>query len=163
MSAAGPLLAFFAKDKTRFPNFDAIELSPISAWLFLMAVVGAFLFIVAHKETWRRALLRLEDPRTLGLFRIFFVLFTIANVNGLYEHWTYLFTDEGLWTTDMAQELRAKGQFMGFGDGVSDHEGWGFFSFEAFLHWAKGPTTRQIPSRIPFCNHFLRLLLLGRL
>jgi hypothetical protein len=138
MSGLGPLLAFFAK-KDRFPNFEAIQLSPNTGWLLLVALIGAFLFVAAHKETWRRILLRMEDPRTLAVFRIVFALFTICNVNGLYEHWTYLFTDEGMWTTDVAQELRAKKQFVGFGDGVSDREDWGFFSFAAFLEWAKGP------------------------
>ena len=139
MLGLGPLLAFFGRDKDRFPNFDAIQLSPTTGWLLLLALIGVVLFVVAHKETWRRILLRMEDPRTLGTFRIVFALFTMCNVNGLYEHWEYLFIDEGLWTTDVAQELRAKGQFKGFGDGVSDRENWGFFDFEAWLNWAKGP------------------------
>ena len=138
MLAFGATLAFFFRDKDRYPNFEALELGPIMGWLLLTSLVGLIAFILAHKETWRRILLRLDDPRTLAVFRIVFVCLTLFNVNGLWEHFTYLFTDEGLWPTDVAQEVKAKSQFIGFGDGVSDHEDWGFFSFAAFLQWLKG-------------------------
>jgi hypothetical protein len=134
-----PLMGAALLKPDRYPNFEALTLSPGTGWLMLGAFTGLVLFIIAHREQWRRVLLRMEDPRTLGFFRIFLGLFTVFNVNGLYEHWTYLFTDEGMWTTDIAQQVRARGQFAGYGDGIGQYEREGFYDLAAFWEWAKGP------------------------
>jgi hypothetical protein len=135
--AGAPLLALAADDKV--PNYDAIALSPTAGWLMLAAVVGLCVFFMAHAEAFRRLLLRMDDPRPMGLFRIAFGLVTLANVNGLWEHFDYLFTDEGMFSTEAARWLRARNQFKGFGDGVISGEPYGFFDFSAFVQWLKGP------------------------
>ena len=134
------LAAFFwFRDKDRFPNFDALMLGPTMGWLLLITAVSLALFFVAHGERWRRLWLSLGDPRSIALFRIVFGCMTLFNVNGLYESWDYLFTEDGLFSTQVAQQVRAREQFQGYGDGSTPGEVLGFFSFDAFLAWAKGP------------------------
>ena len=130
-----PLLAL----ADEVPNFDAIALSPGVGWLLFAALVCLALFFLAHRDSWRRFWLRLDDPRPLGAMRIAFGLCALCNVNGLWELFEYLFTDEGLFPTDIAQHYRARSQFAGFGDGTAETDPWGFFSFGAFVEWLKGP------------------------
>jgi hypothetical protein len=122
----------------RIANDAAVALSPTLGWLMLAAAVTLASIFVLHRDTWRRLWLRAEDPRTLGLFRVVFGLMTMANINGLWELFGYLFTDEGLFLTDAAQELFASAQFAGFGEGVGG-EPYGFFDGRAWLEFLKGP------------------------
>lgn len=131
-----PLLAL-ADDE--IPNYEAIALSPGVGWMLFAAVVGLALFFIAHRESWRRLWLRVDDPRPMAAMRIAFGLCALCNINGLWELFEYLFTDEGIFTTPVAQHYRASKQFAGFGDGTVETEPWGFFSFGAFLEWLKGP------------------------
>jgi hypothetical protein len=118
-------------------NELAVALSPAVGWLLLACAVVVALLGVAQSDRWRRLWLRTEDPRALGLFRILFALFVILNVGGLYEHFTFLFTDEGIFAGDTARELLAREQFVGFGDGVSEPAG--FFDWRGALEFVKGP------------------------
>ncbi len=124
-------------DKT--PNLEARALSPQVGWWFLAFATLLALFFVLQREKWRLWWFRMEDPRSLGLFRICFGFFVIANINGLWEYFRFLFTDEGIFTADVARQVFASAQFQGFGDGLVDDEPWGFFDFEAVLQWLKGP------------------------
>ena len=132
-----PLLLALANDW--LPNYEAIALSPVVGWFLLTAIVCLALFFVAHKEAWRKFWLRMEDPRPMAAMRILFGICALCNVNELWELFEYLFMDEGLFTTDVAQHYRARSQFAGFGDGMSEDEPWGFFSAAAVLEWLKGP------------------------
>ena len=132
MAVTGLLLA------ERLPNEEALALAPTVGWLMLtLAVIATALFIV-YREGWRRLWLRMEDPRSLGLFRIAFGICTLCNVNGLWELFEYLFTDEGLFMTDVARAVYAKDQFRGFGNGLAG-DPYGFFDAAAFFEWLKGP------------------------
>ncbi|EDM78783.1 hypothetical protein PPSIR1_32332 [Plesiocystis pacifica SIR-1] len=121
------------------PNYDAIALSPGVGWMLLAAVTCLSLFFIAHRDSWRELFLRLDDPRPMAAMRIAFGFVALCNVNGLWELYSYLFTDEGLFPTDVAQHFRARGQFAGFGDGVAETDPWGFFSSGAAWEWIKGP------------------------
>lgn len=133
-----PLLAF-GRNKDLYPNFDALMLSPAVGWSLLVALVGLVAFFVAHHEKWRRLWLQMGDPRSVALFRIVFGLFTLFNVNGLWEHWEYLFTDDGIFPTEVAQQVRAKAQFAGYGDPATPGEVEGFFGWAGFRAWLAGP------------------------
>jgi hypothetical protein len=130
---------FAPKKPPKIPNYEAITLSPTAGWLLLGAVVCLLGFFLVHREAWRRLWLRVDDPRTVAIVRILFVACTLANVNGLWELWEYLFTDEGVFSTDVAQHVRARRQFAGYGDGLTPGEPVGFYDFQAFLEWLKGP------------------------
>lgn len=131
------LLALAAEDE--LPNYDAIALSPGVGWFWFVALACLALFFIAHRDSWRKFWLRMDDPRPLAAMRILFGFCALCNVNGLWELFEYLFMDSGLFSTDVAQHYRARGQFAGFGDGTAETEPWGFFSFGAFVEWLKGP------------------------
>ena len=126
-------------DNEFLPNYQAIALSPGVGWLLLAAVTCLAMFFIAHRDAWRQLWLRMDDPRPMAAMRILFGLCAMCNVNELWEVMEYLFTDEGIFTTDVAQHYRARGQFEGFGDGTDPDEPWGFFTFGAFVEWLKGP------------------------
>ncbi len=132
---AGRHLAWLAE---RIPNEEAVARSPTAGWILLAAVVCIYAIFLFEREGVRRLLLRIEDPRPMGLFRIVFGLCALANVNGLWEHFAFLFTDEGMFLTDTAREVYAHEQFLGFGHGL-DGDPLGFLDFEGFLQWLKGP------------------------
>jgi hypothetical protein len=50
------------------------------------------------RERWRSFWFELEDPRPMALYRVLFAFFLVCNVNGLAEHFAFLFTAEGLFT-----------------------------------------------------------------
>ncbi len=113
-------------------NEQAVALSPTLGWLLLACAVVVLLLGISQAERWRRLWLRTEDPRALGLFRVLFAVWVLLNAGGLWEHFTFLFTDEGIFSTDTARELLAREQFAGYGDG-------GFFDLRAVGEFLKGP------------------------
>lgn len=132
------LLLALAEDE-EFPNYAAVALSPVVGWLFFAALLGMVAFFLAHRESWRRMFLRVDDPRPMAAMRVVFGLCALSNINELSDQFLYLFTDEGIFPTDVAQHFRARQQFAGFGDGTAETEPWGFFSFGALVEWLKGP------------------------
>ena len=122
----------------RVPNDEALALAPLAGWLMLFCAGCVATILIVHREGWRRLFLRAEDPRSMGLFRIAFGLCAAANVNGLWELHTYLFTDEGIFLTDVAREVFAREQFEGFGNGL-DGDPFGFFDAAAVWQWLGGP------------------------
>ena len=138
MGQSGALNALMLFDD-KVPNEEAVALSPTIGWLMLAAAVALVLLLVLHSERWRRFWLVVEDPRSLALYRIVFGFFVICNVNDFWEYFTFLFTDEGIFTADVARQVHASSQFVGFGDGLNDEEPWGFFDLYAVLEFLKGP------------------------
>lgn len=120
------------------PNHEAIALSPTVGWLFFATALFVFLLFAVQADRWRRFWLQTEDPRSIGLFRIVFAFLAICNVNGLWEHFHFLFTDEGIFTADVARQVHAAKQFKGFGEGMIDSEPWGFFDLEAWFTFFSG-------------------------
>ena len=134
------MLAFlFATFVDRIPNKDAIALSPTAGYLLLACAMCIVSLFILHSEKWRRWWLSAEDPRSVGLFRILFGFFVLANINGLWEYFHFLFTDEGILPADVAREVFASRQFQGFGDGFSADEPWGFFDVDAVMRFLSGP------------------------
>ncbi len=130
----GSLLALFK----RIPNEDAIALAPGAGWIMLCLAVLAGLIFIINREGWRRAFLRAEDPRAMAVFRIAFAFCAMCNINGLWEIFEYLFTDEGIFLTDVARQVFAREQFRGFGNGLAGDE-YGFFDWAAVWQFLKGP------------------------
>ncbi|MBL4685703.1 MAG: hypothetical protein JKY37_14005 [Nannocystaceae bacterium] len=103
------LLLAFKKDK---PSIDVSAHADDITTLILYAIVLIIAFFVVRPELWRRMLLVRVDPRPAALMRIsygFVVLWTFLDLaftkgTGAAEfNFTFLFTDEGLWLTDMAR------------------------------------------------------------
>ena len=133
-SLSAPLLGV----ADRIVNEDAVALSPTIGWLLLTCAGLLGLLFVLQSDRWRRLWMRTEDPRALGLFRILFAIFVLCNINGLWEHFTFLFTDEGIFFTDTARQVLAGNQFAGFGDGRGG-DPYGFFDLAAVVEFFKGP------------------------
>ena len=63
----------------------------------------------------------------------------IANINGMWEYFEFLYTDEGIFTADVARHVFARHQFVGFGDGLAPDDPWGFYDWPAWWEFLKGP------------------------
>jgi hypothetical protein len=122
----------------RVPNEQALALAPVAGWLMLAAAVSLAVLGVVHREALRKLWFRVEDPRTLAIFRIAFGTCCLCNVNGLWELFGYLFTDEGLLPAELARQVLAADQFAGYGNGIGD-DPHGFFDVRGFLRWLAGP------------------------
>jgi hypothetical protein len=120
-------------------NEQAVALSPTIGWLLLACAICVTAIFALQADKWRRWWLTMEDPRGIAVFRIVFAFFVICNINGMWEFFEFLYTDEGIFTADVARHVFARQQFAGFGDGFSPNEPWGFFDFAAFLEFLKGP------------------------
>ena len=72
----------------------------------MILAVTAGLILIINREGWRRAFLKAEDPRAMAVFRIAFAFCAMCNINGLWELFEYLFTDEGIFLTDVARRDR---------------------------------------------------------
>lgn len=78
-----------------------LQMSTASLWL---VVAGLLIFFVIRPELWRRLVLRRVDPRPAALIRIFLGITVLWTVADLLMWGRFLFTDEGLYLTDMARE-----------------------------------------------------------
>jgi hypothetical protein len=123
----------------RVVNDEAVAMSPTIGWLLLAAAVLAVALLIAYGDRWRRWWLEAEDPRAIAVFRIVFTFFLIANINGMWEFFEYLYTDEGIFTADVARQVFASQQFAGFGDGLRPDDPWGFYDAAAVWEFLKGP------------------------
>ncbi len=120
------------------PTPEALALGPTIGWLLFACALVLIAVIVIDRERWRKFWLRSEDPRSMAAFRIAFSIVLLININNMWEHFEFLFTDEGLFLTDSARQYLAGGQFKGYGEGIGG-EPTGFFDLAAVLTWAKGP------------------------
>jgi len=119
-------------------HFGALELSWTAGWILLILILGLVTFFVAQRDAFRRLVMRAEDPRPLGLFRILFGTCALMNIVEMWENYRFLFTSEGIFPTAVARHVRARRQFAGFGDGVVETDPVGFFDFTAFTEWLQG-------------------------
>ena len=122
----------------KVPNEEALALAPGAGWIMLFLAVCVATILIVQREGFRRLFMRAEDPRTMALFRIVFGFCVLGNINGLWELYEYLFTDEGIFITDVARQVFAREQFRGFGNGL-DGDPYGFMDFSAMIQWLKGP------------------------
>ena len=120
-------------------NEQAVALSPTMGWLLLGCAIAVISFFILHADRFRRWWLSAEDPRGIAFFRIVFGFFVLANINGMWDVFTFLYTDEGIFTADVARQVFASKQFVGFGDGMVDGEPLGFFDWAAVWEFIKGP------------------------
>lgn len=116
----------------------AAALSPLIGWLVFVGALALVCAFVVQRERWRRFWFELEDPRSIGLFRIVFGLLVLANIHGMSDQFELLFTDEGMFDASSARQFFARRQFAGFGEpGSGDPEG--FFDLAGVMRFATGP------------------------
>lgn len=112
----------------------------MEAVLPVATLVAAALFalVIITRRTWAQFWLSMEDPRAMALLRIVLAFLAICNVNGLWEYFGFLFSDEGILPAEVARQVFASRQFAGFGDGGASGEPWGFFDLAAFGRFLSG-------------------------
>ena len=101
-----PALLAEAKD------VDVSAHADLSTSLILAAIGLLIAFFAIRPELWRRMFFQRVDPRPVGLMRIGFGLVVLITFLDLLKPHgplddsvaRYLFTDEGLWLTDMARK-----------------------------------------------------------
>jgi hypothetical protein len=104
----GTCLALFFEE----PEVDVSEHLALVSWLILIAIGLLVAFFVVRHELWRRIMFQRVDPRPAALMRIAFgavVMVTFVDLLGPHGPLDdsvarFLFTDEGMWLTDMARK-----------------------------------------------------------
>jgi uncharacterized protein YjeT (DUF2065 family) len=94
------------------PEVDVSAHLPLVSWLILIAVGLLIAFFMVRPELWRRLMFQRVDPRPAALLRISFgavVMVTFVDLLGPhgpleYSVARFLFTDDGMWLTDMARK-----------------------------------------------------------
>jgi len=98
-----------------------------------LALVVFYAWTRAHSV--RRALLALEDPRTMAILRIGFGLFTIFCFLNLYPYWRMLWSDEGIFDLAYAQDRLGRGALRAWDP---DSGFFGLHTGEVFLPYLFG-------------------------
>lgn len=104
----GARLALFFEEA----EVDVSAHLPQVSWLILIAIGLLVAFFVVRHELWRRLMFQRVDPRPAALMRIAFgavVMVTFVDLLGPHGPLEdsvarFLFTDEGMWLTDMARK-----------------------------------------------------------
>ena len=126
-----PLLtAFFFKKKPPVDVSEHIDETTLLVWL-AFALVAAFFAI--RPELWRRIWFRKGDARPLAMARIFMGVMTLWTILDYMAFKTALFTDEGLYMTEMARS-KFGGRLRNLWDAEHGFEHW-YDIFDAL--WAK--------------------------
>ncbi len=120
-------------------NSEAVALSPLIGWLMLLAVVWVVWGVFHYRRQLASLLFQPDDPRPVAALRIAFAGLLLLNINGLADVGEYLFTDEGIFTTDVARHLFGGAQYAGVGDGIGPGEPEGFFDAAAWWRFLQGP------------------------
>jgi len=134
------LLLAFKKEETIDVSAHADEVTT----LILYAIALLIGFFVVRPELWRRIFLVRVDPRPAALMRIFFGFVVFWTFLDLLANFRFLFTDEGLWLTDMARRNYG-GELKKLWDPEQGFEHWydffkALWSRMSILHFRSDPT-----------------------
>ena len=134
------LLLAFKKEETIDVSAHADEVTT----LILYGIALLIGFFVVRPELWRRIFLVRVDPRPAALMRIFFGFVVLWTFMDLLANFRFLFTDEGLWLTDMARRNYG-GELKKLWDPEQGFEHWydifkALWSRMSILHFRSDPT-----------------------
>jgi hypothetical protein len=102
------LVALFLKETPKYPDFPP-EFATQVGWMIFAAIALVCFYAWTRAHSVRRALLALEDPRTMAILRIGFGLFTIFCFLNLFPYWRMLWSDEGVFDMAYAQDRLGRG------------------------------------------------------
>ena len=120
------LLGFFWADK--YPTVPP-DFATHVGWLCFAFVALILVWSWARAESVRRALLALEDPRTFAVLRIGFALMTIGCFLNLYPYWRMLWSDEGIFDLEYAQEKLGRQALRGWDPEEGFYDSWAVLNF----------------------------------
>ncbi len=123
----GPLMALLA-DRDKYPEFPP-EFAVYCGWLvFVLALLVAALAWV-RIESVRRFLFALDDPRVFAVLRIGFAIMTIACFLNLEPYWRFLWSDEGVFDLEYAQEKLGRQALRGWDPEEGFYDYWAILNF----------------------------------
>ncbi len=128
------LAAFFFKETPKYPDFPP-EFATEVGWMVFGAVALVVLFAWTRAQSVRRALLALEDPRTMAILRIGFALFTILCFLNLAPYWRMLWSDEGVFDLAYAQDRLGRSALRAW---TPEDGFFGYHTGEVFLPYLFG-------------------------
>ncbi|MEM7158815.1 MAG: hypothetical protein AAF799_38590 [Myxococcota bacterium] len=123
----GPVLAMM-KDRDKYPEFPP-EFAVYCGWLVFGFVLLVGVLAWLRVESVRRYLLALDDPRTFAALRIGFALMTIACFLNLEPYWRMLWSDEGIFDLQYAQEKLGRTSLRGWSPDEGFFDGWSIANF----------------------------------
>ncbi len=118
------LLAEGEKYPTAPPEFQLYI-----GWLIfaLLALVGLYAWLRA--DSVRRCVLALDDPRVFAVLRIGFAIMTIINFVNLQPYWRMLWSDEGIFDLEYAQDKLGRGALRGWDPEEGFYDRWAIICF----------------------------------
>ena len=105
------LLAF--ADKAKYPKVPP-EFAEHVGWLIFAFAILVCLLAWFRSQSVRRALLALEDPRTMAVLRIGFGIMTFICFLNLEPYWRMLWSDEGIFDLAYAQDKLGRQALRGW-------------------------------------------------
>ncbi len=115
-------------DRAKYPEFPP-EFAVYCGWLVfaLVLLVGAYAWV--RIESVRRVLFLADDPRVFAALRIGFALMTIACFLNLEPYWRMLWSDEGIFTLEYAQDKLGRQALRGWTPQEGFFDGWAILNF----------------------------------
>jgi hypothetical protein len=122
----GPLLALFEREK--YPDFPP-EFGVYVGWLVfgLCVLVAALAWV--RSESVRRFLFALDDPRVFAVLRIGFAIMTLVCFLNLQPYWRFLWSDEGIFDLEYAQEKLGRQALRGWEPDEGFYDYWAVLNF----------------------------------
>jgi hypothetical protein len=122
----GPLLALF--DREKYPDFPP-EFAVHVGWLVFALCVLVAALAWLRIESVRRFLFALDDPRVFAVLRIGFAIMTLVCFLNLEPYWRFLWSDEGLYDLEYAQEKLGRQALRGWEPEEGFYDYWAVLNF----------------------------------
>src|SRR5690606_17388158 len=116
------------RSRERYPESPP-ECAVYCGWLVfaLVLLVGALAWL--RIESVRRFLFALDDPRVFAVLRIGFAIMTIACFLNLEPYWRMLWSDEGIFDLEYAQEKLGRQALRGWDPEEGFYDSWAVLNF----------------------------------
>lgn len=122
------LLGTLFKEGEQYPPAPPELATDIGWWVF-----GCFALLLAYAglraSSLRRALFALEDPRTFAVLRVGFATMTIVCFWNLYPYWRMLWSDEGLFDLEYAEDRLGRTALRGWSPEEGFFDVWAVICF----------------------------------
>lgn len=120
-------LLAFAKPKN-YPKAP-LDLQVQVGWLMLAVVICGGIWLWTRRDTLRRAVLGLEDPRIYAVLRFGVAWFLFQSFWNLYPYWRMLWSDEGMFLIDAARSRYGSTALSGWTQEDGFLDGWAIARF----------------------------------
>ncbi|MCH9679851.1 MAG: hypothetical protein K0V04_00330 [Deltaproteobacteria bacterium] len=123
----GVAFALLAKGE-KYPDFPP-EFAVYCGWLVFALVLLVCAYSWVRIETVRRFIYLADDPRVFAALRIGFAIMTIACFLNLEPYWRMLWSDEGIFDLEYAQDKLGRQSLRGWSPEEGFFDGWAILNF----------------------------------